>query len=150
LKSGLGLVLLLIITFLAPAMAIWSQPGTWYAALNKPSWNPPSWLFGPVWTVLYILMAVAAWIVWKRGGGRRVMALYGVQLVLNAAWSPIFFGLKMPGLAFAEILLLLAAILFTTRVFARYSTTAAYMLVPYILWVSFASFLNFTLWRMNA
>jgi len=96
------------------------------------------------------MMATAAWIVWKRGGPRRALICYGVQLVLNAAWTPLFFGLKMPGVAFAEILLLLAAIVVTAREFARTSLPAALMLAPYIAWVAFASFLNFTLWRLNA
>lgn len=126
------------------------MPGEWYAALRKPSWNPPSWIFGPVWTALYLMMATAVGLVWRRGGPRRAFVLYAVQLALNAAWTPLFFGLKMPGLAFAEILLLLASIIFTARAFARTSKVAALLLAPYIAWVAFASFLNFTLWRLNS
>ncbi len=149
-KSAAALAACLAVTFCAPALGAWAMPGEWYASLRKPSWNPPSWIFGPVWTALYIMMAVAAWLVWRRGGPRRALGLYGVQLALNAAWTPLFFGLKLPGLAFAEILLLLAAVIVTARAFATVSRPAALLLVPYIAWVAFASFLNFTLWRLNA
>lgn len=149
-KSALVLLLFIGITFLAPLPAVWWPPGEWYASLNKPSWNPPAWIFGPVWTMLYTMMAVAAWLVWRRGGGQRPLGLYCVHLVLNATWSPLFFGLKMPGAAFAEILLLLASIVATALTFRRVSRAAAWLFVPYIAWVAFASFLNFTLWRLNA
>lgn len=148
-KAAATLVAIVAVTFLAPALGAWAQPGEWYASLRKPAWNPPAWLFGPVWTALYLMMATAAWLVWRRGGPRRALTAYGVQLALNAAWTPIFFGLKMPGLAFAEILLMLAAIVVTAREFARTSRVAAALLAPYIAWVLFASFLNFTLWRLN-
>lgn len=95
-------------------------------------------------------MAVAAWLVWQRGGGRQALGMYALQLALNAAWSPLFFGLKLPGLAFADMLLLLAAMVITARIFARYSRPAALLFAPCILWVSFAALLNFTLWRLNA
>ena len=149
-KNAAALAVCIAVTFLAPALGAWAMPGEWYASLRKPSWNPPSWIFGPVWTALYTMMAVAAWLVWRRGGPRRALALYGVQLALNAAWTPIFFGLKMPGPAFVEILLLLAAIVITARAFARTSLAAALLLAPYIAWVAFAAFLNFTLWRLNS
>ena len=149
-KNAAALAVCIAVTFLAPALGAWAMPGEWYASLRKPSWNPPSWIFGPVWAALYTMMAVAAWLVWRRGGPRRALALYGVQLALNAAWTPIFFGLKMPGPAFVEILLLLAAIVITARAFARTSLAAALLLAPYIAWVAFAAFLNFTLWRLNS
>ena len=128
------------------------MPGEWYATLQKPPWNPPSWIFGPVWTALYIMMATAAWLVWQRGGWagqRRALTLYLVQLVLNAAWTPLFFGLKLPGFAFAEILLLLGAVIAATVAFRKVHKGAAALLVPYLAWVSFAAVLNFTLWRLN-
>ncbi len=146
------LVVFLVITFCAPAFGALGMPGEWYASLNKPSWNPPSWIFGPVWTFLYISMAVAAWLVLKQGGWksqRRALSLYGVQLVLNAAWTPLFFGLHLPGWAFLEILLLLAAVVATLLAFWKASRIAGGLLVPYALWVSFASVLNGTLWWMN-
>jgi len=151
-KNIIALVIFLAATFIAPALGAFSPPGAWYASLNKPSWNPPAWIFGPVWMVLYTMMAVAAWLVWRRGGWAaqcRALSLYFGQLVLNAAWTPIFFGLKRPGLAFAEILLLLTAIIATALAFRRTGTGAALLLVPYAAWVAFASILNFTLWRLN-
>ena len=151
-KNAAALAVCIAVTFLAPALGAWAMPGEWYASLRKPSWNPPSWLFGPVWTALYLMMATAAWLVWRRGGcsgQRRALTLYLVQLVLNAAWTPLFFGLKMPGIAFAEILLLLAAVVTTAFAFRRVNKAAGALLVPYIAWVSFAGLLNFTLWRLN-
>ena len=128
------------------------MPGAWYATLNKPSWNPPAWIFGPVWTLLYLSMAIAAWWVWRQGGWKhqsRALGLYVVQLGLNAIWTPLFFGLHRPGWAFVEILLLLAAVVATTRAFWKTSGFAGALLVPYVLWVSFASVLNGTLWCLN-
>lgn len=125
---------------------------TWYAQLEKPTWTPPDWLFGPAWTTLYLLMAVAAWLVWRRGGfaaQRRPLTIFLVQLVLNAAWSFLFFGLRNPGLALAEIVVLWAAIVATLLAFRRVSTVAALLLVPYLLWVTFATALNFEIWRLN-
>ena len=125
----------------------------WYATLEKPSWNPPNWLFGPVWTTLYIGMAIAAWLVWRQRGlgeGWLPLTLFGIQLTLNAIWSALFFGFRSPGAAFAEIILLWLAILATIIAFARYSTWAAALLIPYLAWVSFATVLNWTLWRMNS
>ena len=151
--AGVALCLWIFLSFSAAAVGALTPPGAWYAALHKPPWNPPGWLFGPVWTALYTLMAVAAWLVWRRGGWaaqRRPLALYLGQLALNALWTPLFFGLHQPGLAFAEILLLLAAIAATALAFRRVSPAAALLLVPYLAWVSFAAFLNFTLWRLNS
>jgi translocator protein len=152
LKSTGALLGFLLLTFCAPALGAFSMPGAWYATLNKPSWNPPAWIFGPVWTLLYLSMAIAAWWVWRQGGWKLqsgALRLYGVQLVLNAIWTPLFFGLHRPGWAFVEILLLLTAVVATTRAFWRTSRFAGALLVPYVLWVSFASVLNGTLWWLN-
>lgn len=134
-------------------LATSSSVGSWYATLNKPSFNPPSAVFGPVWTTLYILMALAAWRVWRSPAAddkrRRALMLYGVQLALNLAWSLIFFGLRRPDLAMIEIAVLLAAIVATTAAFARVDRPAAWLMAPYIAWVSFASVLNFAIWRLN-
>jgi tryptophan-rich sensory protein len=141
------------LVFGVAAVASLAAPGAWYAGLRKPAWNPPNWLFGPVWTALYAMMAAAAWRVWQRGGWTaqaRPLGLFLLQLALNGLWSWIFFGWHRPGLAFAEILLLWAAILLTIRHFAPVSRSAAALLVPYLAWVSFAAVLNFTLWRLNA
>ncbi len=149
LHNALALVGFIVITFCAPLLRVGSMPGAWYAALQKPSWNPPAWLFGPAWTLLYTLMAVAAWLVWKRVGFSRPIALYFAQLALNAAWTPIFFGAHQLGWALIEIVVMWIAILLTLLSFRRAGTTAGWLLVPYLAWVSFASFLNFTLWRLN-
>ncbi|MFM2196772.1 MAG: hypothetical protein RLZZ505_204 [Verrucomicrobiota bacterium] len=128
------------------------MPGDWYASLDKPSWNPPGWIFGPVWSALYAMMAVAAWLVWKQGGfaiRRKALGLFLAQLLLNALWTPLFFGMHLPGVAFAEILLLWLAIAATLIVFRSVNRTASWLLVPYLAWVSFAAVLNGTLWRMN-
>ena len=128
------------------------MPGEWYASLKKPSWNPPGWIFGPVWTALYTMMAVAAWLIWRRGcwaAQRRPLTLFLVQLALNAAWTPLFFGWHRPRLAFADIVLLWLAILATLVAFRPVSRAAAWLLAPYLAWVSFATVLNLTLWRLN-
>lgn len=147
-----GLAGWLIASFLPGTMGVWFKPGAWYAALTKPAWNPPSWLFAPVWSTLYAAMGIAVWLVWSRGGWaaqRRPLTLFVVQLVLNAAWTPLFFGLHWPAVAFGEILLLWAAIATTLRAFWSVRRPAGALLLPYLAWVSFASALNFTLWRLN-
>ncbi len=125
---------------------------TWYQGLEKPSWNPPDRVFGPVWTVLYLAMAVAAWLVWRRYGihGASVpLILFAVQLALNLAWSVLFFGMRMPGPAFGEIILLWCAILATLIAFWRLLPAAGWLMLPYLLWVTYAVTLNFGIWRMN-
>jgi benzodiazapine receptor len=136
-------------TFCAPLAGMFSLPGAWYVALDKPVWNPPAWIFGPAWTLLYTLMAIAAWLVWKSDGWRRPLLLYFVQLLLNAAWTPIFFGAHQLGWALVEIVVLWIAILLTLRSFYRVNKTAGWLFAPYLAWVTFAALLNFTLWRMN-
>lgn len=120
-----------------------SAISTWYAGLVKPELNPPSWVFGPVWTVLYILMGIALYLVWSKGWGHKnvqvATAIFGVQLVLNVLWSYLFFGIQAPFLAFVEIVILWIAILMTIAAFYRVSVPAAILLVPYFLWVSFAA-----------
>jgi tryptophan-rich sensory protein len=151
----IGLIVLLVICFAAAgvggAVTTPKIPG-WYANLAKPSWNPPNWIFGPVWSALYFGMAVAAWLVWRQGGlagARLPLVLFGVQLLLNVLWSCLFFGLQNPGLAFVEVLLLWASIAATTIVFWQRSRVAGALFVPYLAWVSFASVLNFAVWRLN-
>jgi len=125
---------------------------TWYTTLARPALNPPSWVFGPVWTILYTLMGISAYLIWQqRGseGAKLALWIYGVQLVLNALWSVLFFGLHNPALAFFEIIALLIFIIITTVLFWRISPLAGALLIPYILWVSFASYLNFSIWQLN-
>ncbi|MFZ5637860.1 MAG: TspO/MBR family protein [Pseudomonadota bacterium] len=130
-------------------------PDEWYAGLLKPTFNPPSWLFGPVWTALYASMAIALW--WMRrdraadpAQRRRAGRLFAVQFVLNLIWTPLFFGLRSPGLAFVDICLLWVALLATMLAFGRVRPLAGYLLLPYLLWISFALVLNGTIWLMNA
>ena len=151
-RPWLALAGWLLICFLAAAGGVIFMPGPWFASLHKPAWNPPGWLFGPVWTVLYVMMAVAAWLIWRRGGWvaqKRPLGLFLTQLALNAAWTPLFFGLKNPPLAFGDIILLWLAIVATLRSFRGANKTAGWLLAPYLAWVSFAALLNFTLWRLN-
>jgi tryptophan-rich sensory protein len=123
----------------------------WYANLAKPSWTPPEWLFGPVWSALYLMMAVAAWLVWRRAGlASAPMWLFVFQLLLNGIWSGIFFKLRWIGPAFAEIAMLWISILATCISFNRVSSAAAWLLVPYFIWVTYASGLNFSIWRLNS
>ena len=125
---------------------------TWYPTLRKPEWTPPSWLFGPVWTTLYLMMGTAAWRSWRSRssqGARSALSLFGVQLALNLLWSVLFFGLRSPGAAFFELVLLWLAILATIMQFRRLDPAAAWLMVPYLAWVSFAGALNFAIWRLN-
>lgn len=124
----------------------------WYDALNKPAWNPPGWLFGPVWTTLYTMMGVAAWLIWKEFGfknAKAALVVFLIQLLLNGLWSQLFFGMQKLGWSFFEIILLLATIITTTYLFFQKNRTAGWLMVPYIAWVSFASVLNATIWMMN-
>jgi len=123
---------------------------SWYATLNLPAFNPPNWLFGPVWTALYALMGTAAYLVWRqRESGKTALRIYWVQLVVNAVWTPLFFGLHNPALALADILLLLVLIVATMIAFVRVSRMAALLLLPYLAWVSFAAYLNYAIWALN-
>jgi benzodiazapine receptor len=130
------------------------MPGDWYASLVKPGWTPPPWVFGPAWTILYAMMAVAAWRLWRRRdalprASRRALALFAVQLALNLAWTPVFFGMQRPDLALAVILLLWVAIAATIVAAWKACKTAAALLVPYLAWVTFATALNAAIWRLN-
>jgi tryptophan-rich sensory protein len=152
-----GLIALAV--FIAIALAVGalgglataSSVGGWYVTLNKPRFNPPNAIFGPVWTTLYILMAVAAWRIWRSAGSgrRQALALYAGQLMLNLAWSVIFFGLRQPGLALIEVAFLLAAVIAAAAAFWRVDRPAGLMMAPYCAWVAFASVLTFEIWRLN-
>jgi translocator protein len=124
----------------------------WYPTLQKPAWTPPSWLFGPVWSFLYLCIAVAGFLAWRKAGfagARWALSWYAVQLVLNAAWSWVFFGLRQPGWAFAEIVVLWASIVVTTIALFRVTVPAGLLFLPYLAWVTFAMALNGSIWRMN-
>ncbi|MGV9775507.1 TspO/MBR family protein [Streptosporangium sp. NPDC003464] len=120
-----------------------------YLALERPPWAPPQWLFGPAWTVLYIMIAISGWLAWSARGWTPALGVYAAQLALNAAWTPLFFGAGRYGLAFAEIVVLWAAIVATVVLFRPISRAAAWLLVPYLLWVTYAASLNFAIWRLN-
>lgn len=141
-----SLIFFVAVSFAAGATGLIFRPGNWYRQLDKPWWRPPDWLFGPVWTVLYALIGLAGWLVWREAelfGEALRLSVYGVQLILNAAWTPIFFGLHRIGLAVTEILVLWASIVATIVLFYPISSTASLLLVPYLGWVSFASALSF-------
>ncbi|PIZ95964.1 MAG: TspO protein [Candidatus Magasanikbacteria bacterium CG_4_10_14_0_2_um_filter_33_14] len=128
---------------------------TWYTTLNKPSFNPPNWIFGPVWTILFLMMGIAVYLVWTKKTmfhqkkKKLALQIFVLQLLLNILWSAIFFGLLSPAWAFVEIMLLWLAISMTIIKFHKFSNWAAYLLVPYLAWVSFASILNFAIWMLN-
>jgi len=152
-KTLPGLALWLGLALAAGWIGSRFMPGEWYASLAKPAWNPPNAVFAPVWTVLYLFMGVAAWLVWRKAGfsGATVpLALFLLQLALNSLWSYLFFGLQQPMLAFFEIVVLWIAILATTLGFWKVTPAAGVLLVPYLCWVAFAAALNLQLWRLNA
>lgn len=149
----MALVAFFLLTAAAASFGALFQPGAWYAGLEKPSLTPPDWVFPVVWTLLYAMIAMAGWLLWRRRhdgptGGAAVVA-WGLQLTLNAAWSWIFFGLHLPGPALAELVILWATILATISLSRRHATAAAWLLAPYLLWVGFAGWLNFGIWRLN-
>lgn len=148
-RPALALLGFIFVTFLAPLTGAVARPDAWYWALAKPSWTPPPWLFGPVWTLLYLAMATAAWGVWMRVGWSRPLAWWAGQLVLNAAWSPVFFGAHQLGWAAVIIVALWLAIVGTIVAFAKVARWPAWLLAPYLGWVSFATALNFAIWRLN-
>lgn len=154
-RSMLGLAVFLGICLGAELLAsVLTKPAirVWYTNLDKPPWTPPNWVFGPVWTTLYVMMAVAAWLVWRRSGfpaAALPLTLFALQLSLNVAWSALFFGLRMPDAAFVDIVLLWAAILTTLCAFRRSTPAAGWLLLPYLLWVTYAATLNLAIWRMN-
>jgi tryptophan-rich sensory protein len=153
-QQALGLAVWLAITFIAAALgaAASANAPEFYAELVLPTWAPPAWLFGPVWTILYLLMAIAAWIVWRERGFRSAtvpLTLFLVQLALNALWSWLFFAWRQGGLAFAEIIVLWLLIVATAISFGRVRPLAAGLLAPYLAWVTFAAVLCYAIWRLN-
>lgn len=155
LREWLGLAAFIAMGFAIAALggAVTARSvGTWYQALKKPPFNPPDSVFAPVWTLLYLLVSIAGWRVWRARGlaaARAAMAAYAVQLALNLVWTALFFGGRMIGVALAEILLLLGAIAVNTVLFWRIDRAAGWLLAPYAAWVGFAGVLNLALWRLN-
>jgi tryptophan-rich sensory protein len=152
-RDALLLLGAVLVCFLPAITGAAFRPDEWYfRELQKPSWQPPPWVFGPVWTTLYLLMGVSLWRIARRAPLTAVfpaLLVFGAQLFLNGLWSPVFFGLRRPGLAFAVIVMLWIAIVATMRAFRAHDRLAATLLFPYLAWVSFASVLNFTIWRLN-
>ena len=150
--DSLGLAFWVVLTFSVAALASQFEPGSWYTYIAKPTWTPPGWLFGPVWGVLYLSMSVSAWLVWRqrfKTGVTVPLTFYLAQLVLNGMWSWLFFGRQWIGLAFIDLIVLVITVAITTAMFLRVRKLAGYMLLPYLLWGSFAAALNFQIWRMN-
>jgi tryptophan-rich sensory protein len=151
LKAVLSISLCFVLGSSGGLITINEIPG-WYAALQKPSFNPPNWLFGPVWTALYIMMGVALYLVWRNppsAGRKKALSAFLVQFALNCAWTPVFFAMHQLGAALVVIVLMWLAILRTILLFAPFSKTASWLLVPYISWVSFATLLNAAIWWLN-
>ena len=151
-KSFAGLCFWLALCFFAESSAVIFLPGRWYSHLHKAPWTPPSYLFAPIWTTLYLAMAVAAWLVWREGGFRKQsfpLSLFAVQLFLNSAWSFICFGLHVLPLSMVDMMLLWIAVLATMLAFFRVNRLAGWLFVPYLAFVTFAASLNVALWWMN-
>ncbi len=146
------LLVFMLLAFLPTVGAVAAPPGDWYAQLRKPPLNPPNWVFGPVWTVLYLLIGVSAWLVWQQAepGTRALpMGILALNLLCNGLWSWLFFGLHRPDLALADLVVLWATIVAMIWAYARIHPLAAGLQVPYLLWVSFAGYLNYMLWQLN-
>ena len=153
-SQALGLLGWVALTAVAAAIGGLASANdvNFYGAIVRPSWAPPAWLFGPAWTTLYLLMSISAWLVWRRhgfGAARSALTLFVVQLAANAVWTWLFFAWRQGGLALVELIVLWIMIAITISMFYRVQRVAAALLVPYLLWVTFAGVLNFTLWRMN-
>ena len=151
-KDLLGLAFWIVLTFSVAAFASQFEPSEWYRNIAKPTWTPPGWLFGPVWGILYISMSVSAWLVWRQQSKSAVslpLGLYLVHLAVNGLWSWMFFGRQWIGLALIDLVALVILVAITTAMFLRIERTAGFLLIPYLLWVSFAAALNFQIWRMN-
>ncbi|WP_226381670.1 TspO/MBR family protein [Falsiroseomonas ponticola] len=148
-QSTFGLLGFFAACFAAACTGAVFKPGEWYDRLDRPNWLPPDWAFPVAWSLLYIMIAVAAWLVWRVEGFQLALGIWAVQLVLNALWSVLFFGVRRLGLALAEALALWASILACIVTFAPVSATAAWLMVPYLAWVTFACVLNWSMWRRN-
>lgn len=155
LGSGAALLAFVLLTLGAGiGVGLLFPPDDWFRSLAKPTWDPPGWVFGPVWTTLYVMIGLSAWLVWREPRvpapeRRAAWGMFALQAVLNLGWTPLFFGLRQPGLAFVAISLLWLVVLWMTLRFGRIRPLAGYLLIPYVLWLSFALVLNGTIWLMN-
>lgn len=148
-RGWLGLVVFLVLVAAAAVLGAMAMPDAWYASLQKPSFNPPAWIFGPAWTLLYILMAVAAWRVFRVAGWGPAIGLWLIQLAVNASWSPLFFGMHRIDLALLTIIALDILVIATIAVFFRKDRIAAWLMLPYLAWIAFATTLNAAIWQLN-
>ncbi|WP_187972596.1 TspO/MBR family protein [Aquibium microcysteis] len=144
-----SLAVFVVLCIVAASSGALFQPGAWYETLDKPSWTPPNWSFGVVWTILFLMIAVAGWLVWRAGGWSLPVVLWGAQLVVNAAWSWLFFGRRRMDLAFVDVVLLWLLIAAFIVSASALSGWAALLFVPYLVWVSIAAALNRSVWRRN-
>jgi benzodiazapine receptor len=144
-----SLIIFLALTAIVAALGSMWMPDAWYDALRKPSFNPPGWLFAPVWTVLYVLIAIAGWRVYRIAGWSRPIQLWLVQLILNGLWTPLFFGAHRIDLALVDIVLLVLLVIATIAAFWRIDRIAAYLMIPYLAWISFATLLTASIWQLN-
>lgn len=149
-RSLVAFGVFLLLVALAAASGAMFEPGAWYEALRKPPLNPPNWIFAPVWTLLYLGIAVAGWLVWRKGAATTVpLGFWLAQLALNALWSYLFFGINQTGLALVEIVVLLVMVVSTAVAFLRIDSVAGALMIPYAAWVSFATYLNAGIWYLN-
>jgi tryptophan-rich sensory protein len=151
-NSIVGLAAFFALCFATASSGAIFRPGEWYQRLEKPSWTPPNWVFPVVWTLLFICMAFSGWLVWLEVGlvaGAIPLGLFGLNLVLNALWSGLFFGLRRPDLGMIEVVFLWASIAAMVVVFYPIHTVAALLMVPYLVWVTIAAALNYSIWRLN-
>jgi len=152
-KWGLLIIFILVCNLIGSLGVIWTSPNSsWYMNISKPKFNPPSWVFGPVWTLLFTLMGISLYLVWTSPSSKIkliALVLFGIQFLFNIVWSYLFFGLNKPLWSFVEILFLLGFIFATIFYFIKVDKLAGYLLIPYFLWVSFASFLNYSIWKLN-
>lgn len=151
-SNWVGFLVFFALNFVAACSGAFFKPGDWYETLAKPYWRPPNWLFAPAWSVFYLLIAISGYLVWREmglAGAAGPLALYVGSLMLNAAWSGVFFGMRRPDLAFYELIGLWLSIAAMIVVFVPLQQTAALLLVPYLMWVTFAGALNFSIWRLN-
>lgn len=152
----LSLFVFILICFCAAALGGFITRGsvkTWYKTIRKPSWNPPDWVFAPVWSTLYLMMAISGWRIWEKAASvdvRYAISLFSIQLLLNIGWSAVFFGMRSIAGALVEIVFLWIAIVLTMTTFLNIDMLAGLLFLPYLLWSSFAAFLNFTIWRLNS
>ena len=151
-KDLFGIAFWLLVTFGVASIASQFKPGAWYLEIDKPTWTPPGWVFGPVWGMLYLGMGTAAWLIWRRRSEAKVtlpLGFYIAQLIANGAWSWLFFGRQLIGAALIDLLLLVLLVAITSVAFFKLSRLAGILMIPYLLWICFAALLNFTIWKLN-